>query len=365
MRVQTAVGAMGYAIGLFILVNCSGATDSGGDAPVKPDAGLGGRGSGGNGSGGSSGGSSSVTGAGGANAGSGPSSTGAGGTDLDAGHGGASEGGAGGEGGGAGTGGGKAGSASTGGGKAGSGGGAPGGAGGSTDSGTSGVWQPPSGTTWQWQLTGTIDTSVDAAMYDIDLFDAPPATIDNLHAAGRVVICYFSAGTYEDWRPDASSFPASALGNGVAGWPGEKWVDTRDATVRQILTKRLDMAVEKKCNGVEPDNVDGYQNNPGFPLTSATQLDFDRFLATEAHARALSVGLKNDVDQAATLEPSFDWALNEECSKYSECSTLAPFTKAGKAVFHAEYATSCPAAVAGFSTILKHLELDAWRTVCP
>ena len=202
-------------------------------------------------------------------------------------------------------------------------------------------------------------------MYDIDLFDAPQATIDQLHGAGRIVICYFSAGTFEDWRSDAGSFPAAALGNGVDGWPGEKWLDTRSTAVRQIISKRLDLAVQKHCDGVEPDNVDGYTNNPGFPLTASTQLDFNRFFAGEAHARSLSVGLKNDLDQVADLEPSFDWALNEECSKYNECDMLAQFTKSHKAVFHAEYGSSCPAAVAGFSTILKHLQLDAFRVVCP
>jgi hypothetical protein len=111
--------------------------------------------------------------------------------------------------------------------------------------------------------------------------------------------------------------------------------------------------------------VDGYQNNPGFPLTSSTQLDYNEFLATEAHSRGLSVGLKNDLDQVGALQSSFDWALNEECSQYSECGTLAPFTQAGKAVFHAEYSSGCPAAVPGLSTIVKHLSLDAYRLVCP
>jgi hypothetical protein len=226
-------------------------------------------------------------------------------------------------------------------------------------------WQPEPGTTWQWQLTGTIDTSVDAAMYDIDLADAPQATIDALHAAGRRVICYFSAGTYEDWRADATQFPTAARGNGVDGWPGEQWLDTRDGTVRAIMQARMDLAVTKACDGVEPDNVDGYQNDPGFRLTSATQLDFDMFIAREAHARGLSVGLKNDLDQIPMLAPSFDWALDEQCSQYSECGELQPFVAAGKAVFHCEYRTTCPEAVSGFSTILKHLDLDAPRTVCP
>src|SRR6267143_2545060 len=139
---------------------------------------------------------------------------------------------------------------------------------GQTDGGAqrAGIWHPVSGTSWQWQLQGTIDTTVDAAMYDIDLFDAPQSAVDALHAKWRIVVCYFSAGTYENWRPDAPSFPTSAIGNAVAGWPGEWWVDTRSSAIRSIMQARLDRAVQKSCDGVEPDNVDAYTNNPGFPL---------------------------------------------------------------------------------------------------
>ena len=56
-----------------------------------------------------------------------------------------------------------------------------------------------------------IASSFNVAMYDIDLFDAPQATIDSLHASGHKVICYLSAGTYENWRPDASSFPSGGM----------------------------------------------------------------------------------------------------------------------------------------------------------
>ncbi len=100
---------------------------------------------------------------------------------------------------------------------------------------------------------------------------------------------------------------------------------------------RLDAAAAKGCDGVEPDNVDGYTNNPGFPLTGAHQRDYNRFLAEEAHARGLSVGLKNDLQQLATLEPWFDWALNEECAAYNECGRYTAFQGGGKAVFHVEY----------------------------
>lgn len=241
-----------------------------------------------------------------------------------------------------------------------------------TGAAPTGVWAPKPGTTWQWQLTGTIDTSLNVAMYDIDLFDAPQAKIDALHAAGKKVICYFSAGSYEEWRSDASKFPTNTLGNDLDGWPGERWVDTRSAGLRAVMTARLDLAKSKGCDGVEPDNVDGYQNDPGFPLTKATQLDYNRFLADQAHARSLSVGLKNDLDQVSDLVASFDWALNEECAKYKECASLKPFISANKAVFHVEYGSSsllntvCPVTKPlGFSTLIKKLDLGTFRLVCP
>lgn len=234
-----------------------------------------------------------------------------------------------------------------------------------------GWWRPSPGTSWQWQLTGTIDTSLDVAMYDVDLFDAPQAVIDRLKAEGRTVICYFSAGSHEDFRADAGRFPAGAIGSALDDWPGERWVDIRSAGVRAIMSARLDLAVARGCDGVEPDNVDGYANASGFSLRPSDQLDYNRFLAREAHQRGLSVGLKNDLDQVEALVGDFDWALNEECAAYDECDALLPFIAAGKAVFHVEYggddavAGACRAGGArGFDTLVKRLDLDAWRRAC-
>ena len=233
-----------------------------------------------------------------------------------------------------------------------------------------GWWQPAPQTTWQWQLSGTIDTTFDVAMYDIDLFDAPQATIDALHAAGRVVICYFSAGSWEDWRPDAGDFPEEVIGDPLEGWPGEKWLDIRRIDLLgSLMQARLDLAVQKGCDGVEPDNVDGYSNQTGFPLSYADQIAYNTFLSEQAHARSISVGLKNDLEQIGDLLPLFDWALNEECFTYDECSLLVPFIESNKAVFGVEYelgvADFCPQAnLMQFSFLKKNWELDAWRVDC-
>jgi hypothetical protein len=103
------------------------------------------------------------------------------------------------------------------------------------------------------------------------------------------------------------------------------------------MKSRLDLALQKGCDGVEPDNMDGYSNNPGFDFSATDQLAYNRLIANEAHSRGLSVGLKNDLDQINGLAAYFDFAVNEQCFEYSECAALAPFIDAGKAVLNAEY----------------------------
>jgi hypothetical protein len=249
------------------------------------------------------------------------------------------------------------------------------GAGGNPAGGQSGasgaIWMPAASSSWQWQLTGTIDQTVAAQMFDVDLFDTAATTVASLHNLGHKVVCYVSAGSFEDWRPDAAQFPAGVKGNGLDGWPGEQWLDVRQWTaLRPVIEARMDLCRSKGFDGIELDNVDGYQNDTGFPLVAADQLAFNRALAASAHARGLSVGLKNDLDQVRDLVTTFDWALNEECFTYDECDQLTPFVAAGKAVFNVEYtlttAQFCPQARSmGFNSLSKHLSLDAYRVACP
>lgn len=229
----------------------------------------------------------------------------------------------------------------------------------------------PPGTSWQWQLSGTLDTSFDVDIYDVDLVETPIETIAELTAAGRRVVCYFSAGSWEAYRPDADAFPPAVLGGPLdPPFEDERWLDIRAIEqLAPILRARLDLAVDKGCFGVEPDNVDGYANTSGFPLTAQHQLDFNRWIAAEAHARGLSVGLKNDLDQVPDLVEHFDWALNEQCFEYEECHLLLPFVAAGKAVFGVEYvvpaAEFCAQANAmDFDWLKKNIELDAERVSC-
>jgi hypothetical protein len=233
-----------------------------------------------------------------------------------------------------------------------------------------GCWHPALKTSWQWQLQGTIHQSLNVMMYDVDMFDTPASVVASLHKVRRIVICYIDAGTWESWRPDANKFPKSVKGNSVSGFSNERWLDIRQQSILDpIMKARMDLCKSKGFNGVEFDNVDGYTNNTGFPLTASEQLSYNVFLANAAHTRGLSVALKNDLDQVMTLLPYFDWALDEQCFQYRECNKLVSFIKANKAVMEVEYNLStsqfCPKANAmNFNALKKHFSLDAYRVAC-
>ncbi len=147
-----------------------------------------------------------------------------------------------------------------------------------------------------------------------------------------------SAGSREDWRPDAGQFPPELLGKDYEGWPGEKWLDIRRIDLlAPILRARLDLCKAKGFERVEPDNIEIHDNDTGFPITYQDQLAYARWLADEAHARGLAIGLKNAPDMVADALPFFDFAITEDCYHQGWCDQVLPFIAAGKPVFAAEY----------------------------
>ena len=329
-RYSTLVTALVFGA---CLAACGGGSNDGGKAGAgigtagaSGSAGTTSTSTGGNSGAAGSGGTSETTGAAGSNGTSGP--TGASGSS-------AGTTGASGTGGGSGTGG----SNTGGGGAAGS--SASGGSGGGA--GASGRWKPAQATTFYWDLSNTPpDNTKNVGAYDIDGWGNTTQEVATLHARGVKVVCYMDAGTYEPGRPDSSSFPTSLKGNAVQGWPGEFWVDVRaagpnHAALQAIIAARFKVCHDKGFDAVEPDNLDSYENDPGFDTTAADQLAYNEWIATTVHGLGLAVFQKNDLDQVVALQPSFDGILDEECNKYSECSSLAPYTAAGKPVWDAEY----------------------------
>lgn len=227
-------------------------------------------------------------------------------------------------------------------------------------------WTPGTApTTLHWVLGDALDTSDPVQMgrrdfngnvlpapdvMDIDGEFNTAATVTTLHNQGKHVICYIDAGVYEDYRTDASRFPASVIGNKDGDWAGSRWLDIRQVDIlRPIMQARMQMCANKGFDAIEPDEIDGWENNSGFPLTYAQQLTYNRALATWAHNLGMSIGQKGDIIQTRDLVDYFDWTLNEECNQYNECKNpwnpdtgqtqigLQAYTQQGKAVWVAEY----------------------------
>lgn len=226
------------------------------------------------------------------------------------------------------------------------------------------LWQPKITDTFNVQLRGILDTTVPANIYVVDLFDTPASQIASLKQQGRRIVCYFSAGTSENWRPDYSLFQPADIGVAVANWPGENFLDTRSANVRNIMQARLNLARSHGCDGVDPDNVNGYTYTTGFSLTAATQLNYNQFLAYQAHLVGLSVGLKNDTNQLNDLVSQFDFAINEQCHEFSSCAGYQVFTSAGKAVLNIEYLSAYVNNTGGaFTTLCAAAQASQMRTL--
>ncbi|KAF1936374.1 endo alpha-1,4 polygalactosaminidase precursor, partial [Clathrospora elynae] len=222
----------------------------------------------------------------------------------------------------------------------------------------------------------------DAAVWDIDLFDNPASTVKALKATGKTVICYFSAGTAEDWRDDYQDFAAADLGKVLPEWPNEKWIRIGSQAIRNIMAKRIKLAADKGCDAVDPDNtadkhvqMDMYQNDNGLNLKSTDAIDYMRWMQHEATKYNMKIGLKNSLNILNDVSSFVDFAVNEQCAQLGECQNYANFIALDKPVFQIEYpmplnaqavkGVSCKGPdVAGLSTILKDLTLNGVTYYC-
>lgn len=246
-------------------------------------------------------------------------------------------------------------------------------------------WQPKAGTRWDIVLSEPLNSTCPEGLQAIDgdLY-ANNGTWPALRSSGCKTICYFSAGSYEDWRDDAGEFDNKTdLGAPLDGWPGEWWLDTNSANVRRIMKERLDLAVKYGCDAVDPDNVDAYDNNGGgLNLTQSDAVDYIHFLSNEAHQRNLAIGLKNAGAIVNQVLEAVDFEVNEQCEQYKECDIYRPFIDANKPVFGIEYTGKDPEkdnripsqkevdaicnnpSSRGFSTVIKHMSLNEWFIAC-
>jgi hypothetical protein len=222
----------------------------------------------------------------------------------------------------------------------------------------------------QYQLIGMHDPGADVDLFVLDLFETSSAQVARLHAAGRSVVAFIAAGSYEPWRDDVDTLPDAVIGEPLAGYPDEAWLDVRAASVRQLMVGRLTRAAEKGFDGVLLVSLDAYLADSGHPLSATAQLEYNRWLAQEAMQRRLLPGISSDWPHAAELAEHYAFAVHLDCIANQRCGELGPYRQRGKPVFDLETSgepaqVCADAARLSLSVTLKRSSFDAWFHACP
>jgi len=227
---------------------------------------------------------------------------------------------------------------------------------------------PNSGPEFQWELDHALNVqstsdmgyaaanavggkASDPAVYDIDGIDNSASAVSALHRLNDKVICYVEVGAAGNYYSAADEgIPvtyyaqlkaAGDLGSSVPGYP-EYYLNISAASTARIIEAMIQQqCAAKGFDAVEPDIDDSYTDATGFQITETMNIEYDKMLGAYAHSLGLAWGQKNgdnDPQFAASLEPTTDFLLDEECNFYQTCAVVtSPYVQAGKLVLDAEY----------------------------
>lgn len=192
-----------------------------------------------------------------------------------------------------------------------------------------------------YQLGGASEPAAGVTLVVRDATEQP--------APGVASICYLNGyqtqpGELDDWLATA---PEAVLRDAAAdpvidpNWPDEALLDPRTSAARIAIVDRLgpliDDCADRGFVGVEFDNLDSYTRSGG-AITAEHALALASMLVDRAHDAGLAVGQKNalELGTRGRDEAGFDFAVLEECDRWSECTLAAAVY--GDQVINIEYA---------------------------
>ena len=195
-------------------------------------------------------------------------------------------------------------------------------------------WIPTNKDNWDIQLSSTPTSLYDSKGIKLNWIEVDMNTdknlIDYFESNNVRTVCYFSAGSAEKWRTDYNTYPKSILGKTYSGFADERWVDIRSALLKPIISNRIAICKQKGFSGIDPDNLNGYQNATGFNLKKTDQIIFNKWIASEIHKQGLNAVLKNNSLLLDNLKYDFDMHLTESCMKDQYCQLTQSFSTLGK-----------------------------------
>ncbi|KAH6623208.1 glycoside hydrolase superfamily [Chaetomium tenue] len=226
------------------------------------------------------------------------------------------------------------------------------------------------GVKWQIIIQNTLDVEAalqptDAVVWDLDLYHVArtPEIVTHLrnNDPDAILICYFNAGLAQesDCDYDTKWKNSGLLGNIYSpdepDFSDERWVNIKNQTARDWMKDRITLARDYGCDGVDPDNIDGYlndldnNNGTGWNLSEGDYVSFVTELATHAHSlttdrgHTLLIGQKNAPELVEQIGGDLDFAVLEDCKTLNDdedyvfCGDFQTYIAEGKPVFSIEY----------------------------
>ena len=188
--------------------------------------------------------------------------------------------------------------------------------------------------TWALQYQGELMPK-DRDFMILDLFSYSKEQVESLKNAGVTVYAYFSLHA-EDWRPDYHKFKELSLDSDLDGWRGEDVVSPKyTKELIEIMKARIDLAIKKGFQGIDPDNVDAwyyYLGGKGDKKQIFSTAAYWNEVARYAREKGLACGLKNSAFLYGLVKP--DFIMCESAYKWSE---IEGYLRFNVPVFNIEY----------------------------
>lgn len=235
-------------------------------------------------------------------------------------------------------------------------------------------WNPAPDAKFDLQFTTPMQLQRQVDFLVLDLADALPNEIQTVNDNGAAAVCYFNGGSVNTQDDDFELVEPLVIGRSLNTDPQERWLDIRQIDeIADLIRNRLDLCVDKGFQAALVGNLENFLFRSGFPIGQRQQLAFNQFIADEAHARGLGIGLWNSRSQITPLSNNYDFVLVSDCFSEGWCNETQPFVDMGKPAFIVEFAEAerndvefCRASQTfGAMGIIKRRILDGWLRLCP
>ena len=175
-----------------------------------------------------------------------------------------------------------------------------------------------------------------ASIYIIDGFNYSKDDISKLKKAKKLVMCYFSGGILHSDDKDVDSYDEDVKGKTVSLYDDSRYLDIRANQVLNNMKKRVDFAKSKGCDGVVFADMQNYEEDTGFNISSQNQIDYNSELAKYLEDESMYRGIRGDENQSKDMWFRYGFIVVDNAYERNITDKLDYYYNNKKAIFNIE-----------------------------